>query len=729
MHPSSSNHNTGIPMAQHKKKSHNASSPITAKTVLSFFREANRPLRTKELMISLNPDKAGKRVLRGILDGLVAQGKLLRSGKQLALVGKMPMVKGVLEIQRSGVGFVLPEDKRRKDIFVSPKNFGEAWPNDTVLLAILPGRRGKNQEGRVVRVLKRAISILPCLVLRRVGPTTFLCRPGDPKISTMLTVECESMKEQPQKNDILLVRLGERIERSMWLGTGTQILGTEASLPVQEDLVKIGQAIPGPFPQSVLNQAADLPDIPAQDDFKDRRDLRNLPLVTIDGITAKDFDDAIHVSSEGNDFRLHVAIADVSHYVAQGSPLDREAQERGNSYYFPLSVEPMLPEQLSNGLCSLKPHEPRLAMVAEMLFSSRGIPKTTSIYPAVIQSHARLTYSQVNEALFLNNTEEQKNISESYPMLCTAEHLARQLRAQRRERGSIDFDLPESEIIQDPDQHAIQILPRERHFGHQMIEEFMLAANEAVAEFLAGHQVDFLYRVHPEPDQEKLDALIKLLSQTRLRELLPEGRSPRDLQEILNVAKESDMEFLVNRLLLRSMMKAGYNPSNQGHFGLASACYCHFTSPIRRYADLTVHRALKTYQGTLSEKPLSKVALVKISDHINACERKAQVAEREILKRATILLLRDQIGEVFEGVISGMSDFGFWVELEGILAEGLVHLSTLGDDYYAFSSKRQLIIGERTGRRFELGQRIKVQVNNASLSTLEVDLGVINDNK
>lgn len=714
-------------MAQHKKKSHNAPSPITAKTVLSFFREANRPLRTKELMIALNPDKAGKRVLRGILDGLVAQGKLLRSGKQLALVGKMPMVKGVLEIQRSGVGFVLPEDKRRKDIFVSPKNFGEAWPNDTVLLAILPGRRGKNQEGRVVRVLKRAISVLPCLVLHRVGPTTFLCRPGDPKIPAMLTVECKSMKEQPQKNDILLVRLGERIERSMWLGTGTTILGTEASLPVQEDLVKIGQAIPGPFPRSVLDQAADLPHVPAEDDFKDRKDLRNLPLVTIDGVKAKDFDDAIHVSSEGNDFRLHVAIADVSHYVAQGSPLDREALERGNSYYFPLSVEPMLPEQLSNGLCSLKPHEPRLAMVAEILFSSRGIPKTTNIYPAVIQSHARLTYSQVNEALFLNNTEEQKNLGASYPMLCTAERLARQLRAQRSERGSIDFDLPESEIIQDPDQHAIQILPRERHFGHQMIEEFMLAANEAVAEFLAGHHVDFLYRVHPEPDQEKLEALIKLLSQTRLRELLPEGRSPKDLQEILNVAKESDMEFLVNRLLLRSMMKAGYNPNNQGHFGLASTCYCHFTSPIRRYADLTVHRALKTYQGTLSGKPLGKVALTKISDHINACERKAQVAEREILKRATILLLREQIGEIFEGVISGMSDFGFWVELEGILAEGLVHLSTLGDDYYAFSSKRQLIIGERTGRRFELGQRIRVRVNNASLSTLEVDLGVVED--
>jgi ribonuclease R len=716
-------------MARHTKKTTTAPAPITTKTVLSLFREANRPLLTKELIISLNPDQAGKKTLRGILDGLVSQGKLLRSGKHLALVGKMPMVKGVLEIQRSGVGFVLPEDKRRKDIFVSPKNFGEAWPNDTVLLAILPGRKGKNQEGRVVRVLKRAISSLPCLVIRRVGPTTFLCRPGDPKINTMLTVDCEALAEQPQNNDILLVRLGERIERSMWLGTGTKILGTEASLPVQEDLVKIGHAIPGPFPQSVLNQAKDLPGAPGEDVFKDRRDLRDLPLVTIDGATAKDFDDAIHVSQEGNDFRLHVAIADVSHYVAQGSPLDREALERGNSYYFPLSVEPMLPEQLSNELCSLKPHEPRLVMVAEMLFSSRGIAQKTHIYPATMQSHARLTYSQVNEALFLENAAEQKKMGPSYAMLRTAERLARQLRARRQERGSIDFDLPESEIIQDPDQHAIQVIPKKRHFGHQMIEEFMLAANEAVAEFLAEHKVDFLYRVHPEPDQEKLDALMKLLAQTRLREQLPTGRTPKDLQELLNIAKESDMEFLVNRLLLRSMMKAGYNPTNQGHFGLASDCYCHFTSPIRRYADLTVHRALKTHLGQLKNKPLGKVALTKIGDHLNTCERTAQVAEREILKRATILLLREQIGEVFDGVISGIADFGFWVELEGILAEGLVRISTLGDDYYAFSNKRQLLIGERTGRRFALGQRLQVRVNNASLTTLEVDLGVVEEEK
>ena len=713
-------------MARHKKKTSTAPSPINTKSVLNLFREANRPLRLQEVMLALNPGKAEKKIVRGVLDGLISQGKLIRSGKQLALVGKLPMVKGVLEVQRSGVGFVLPEDKRRKDIFVAPANFGDAWPGDTVLLAILPGHRGKNQEGRVVRVLTRAVSILPCLVTRKVGPTTLLCRPGDPKISCLLTVECESMKEQPQKNDIILARPGERIERAMWLATGIKILGTEASLPVQEDLVKISHAIPGPFPPSVLAEAAQLPQSPDKKDFAHRRDLRDLGLVTIDGAQAKDFDDAVHVRKERSGFRLHVAIADVAHYVAPDSPLDKEARERGNSYYFPLSVEPMLPEQLSNGLCSLKPDEPRMAMVAEMTFSARGIPQKTHIYPAVIQSHARLTYDQVNEALFLENIAVRESMTGAYPMLCTAEELARKLLARRRERGSIDFDLPEPEIIQDPEQHAIQVVPRKRHFGHQMIEEFMLAANEAVAEFLTEKDQEFLYRVHPEPDQDKLDALLKLLAQTRLREHLPAGRTPKDLQQLLKAARESDMEFLVNRLLLRSMMKAGYNPNNQGHFGLASECYCHFTSPIRRYADLTVHRALKTYLGENADTPPGKVALTKIGDHINGCERKAQVAEREILKRATILLLRERIGDVFTGVISGMADFGFWVEMEDILAEGLVRLSTLGDDYYAFLSKHQVILGERTGRKFELGQRIRVRVENASLSTLEVDLAVIN---
>jgi ribonuclease R len=714
-------------MARRKKKADQSQLTISPKTILDFFHQANRPVGVKDVLTAFSADKTAKKKIKSILNALVEQGKLLRTGRQLALVGKLPLVKGVLEVQRSGVGFVIPEDKRRKDIFVPPSRFGEAWPNDTVLVAVLPGQRGRNQEGRIVRVLKRALSVLPCLVVKHVGKASFVCRAADPKIPILFTADCSSLTPQPRIDDIILVAPDERIDRSMWMGTATAILGEENSLAVQEQLVKIGHAIPGPFPRSVSNQAEELPSAPSPVDFKNRKDLRTVPLVTIDGASARDFDDAIHVTRTDNGFRLHVAIADVSHYVLPGSPLDREALERGNSYYFPLSVEPMLPRALSNGLCSLNPDEPRLAMVAEIEFSSRGIPKKSIFYAAVIKSHARLTYAQVNEALFLKEPETRKKLENVLPMLGTAETLARKLLANRKQRGSIDFDLPEPEIIQDPDELAIQVLPKKRHFGHQMIEEFMLAANEAVAEYLTEQGVPFLYRVHPQPDQDKLEALMKLLARTDLGEKLPKGRSPKELQELLSVAEQSDMEFLVNRLLLRSMMKAGYSPNNQGHFGLASECYCHFTSPIRRYADINVHRALKASLGADRSRLPGKKSLIKTGEDINALERKAMQAEREILKRATILHLRERIGEVFEGVISGLADFGFWVELEGILAEGLVRLSTLGDDYYAFLNREQVILGQRTGTTYKLGQKIKVRMENASLGRLEIDLGVVGE--
>jgi ribonuclease R len=718
-------------MARHKKKSSSSHDrrKISSRSILAFFHDANRPLRVKDVLAAFSPSNNEKKQIKSILDTLVNQGKLLRSGHKLALVGKLPLVKGVLEVQRSGVGFVIPEDKRRKDIFVAPDNFGEAWPNDTVLVAILPGRRGRSQSGRIVRVLKRALSVLPCLVLKQVGPASFVCRPADPKIPLLFTADCTSLTSLPQPDDIILVAPDERIDKSMWMGTATAILGEEGTLAVQEQLVKIGHAIPGAFPTSAMRQAADLPPQPSPDDFKNRKDLRHLGLVTIDGASARDFDDAIHVARTPTGFRLHVAIADVSHYVLPGSPLDREALERGNSYYFPLSVEPMLPKTLSNGLCSLNPRQPRLAMVAEMEFSSQGIPLKSSFYPAVIMSHARLTYAQVNEALFLKNPKVRQQLQETLPMLETAEILARKLLAHRKLRGSIDFDLPEPEIIQDPDELAIQVVPKKRHFGHQMIEEFMLAANEAVAQYLTSCKVPFLYRVHPEPDQDKLDALMKLLARTDLGEHLPQGRSPKELQELLHVAKKSDMEFLVNRLLLRSMMKAGYSPNNQGHFGLASQCYCHFTSPIRRYADINVHRALKACLGHQEARLPSKKSLMKLGDAINQCERKAMQAEREILKRATILHLREHIGEVFVGVISGLADFGFWVELQDILAEGLVRMSTLGDDYYAFLNREQIILGQRTGKTYKLGQKVKVRVENVSLGRLEIDLGMVDEGK
>jgi len=386
----------------------------------------------------------------------------------------------------------------------------------------------------------------------------------------------------------------------------------------------------------------------------------------------------------------------------------------------------MFPEALSNGLCSLNPHVPRLAMVVETVFSAQGVPGESSFYPAVIESKHRLTYSQVNRALFLDDQNERKAIAPALPMLTLAEKLARAIHERRLERGSLDFDLPEPEIILDPEGQAVDIRPRVRHFGHQIIEEFMVAANEAVARFLTAAGRPLPYRVHPEPDPDKLETLFNILARAGLA-LSPKAKpTPKTLQDILKSAQGTDMEFLASRLMLRAMMQAKYSTVNLGHYGLASECYCHFTSPIRRYADLMVHRGLKAALDA-APPPLKIKKMQTVCDHISAQERVAMEAEREIVKRMTVLFLQGKEGQRFEGVVSSLADFGFWVEMTGVMAEGMVRLSTLGDDYYAFFPERQELIGQRTGRRFRLGQHVRVELTDVHLGRLEVNLKLVGD--
>jgi ribonuclease R len=695
---------------------------LREENILRVFQRVDKPLTRRELFSLMGIHKAQRERVDDLVESLVSRGRLIHIGQAYGLVKKMPMQAGTLQVQRSGVGFVLPEDKRCKDIFISRSALGGAWHGDKVLVSILPRRRGKNPEGRIVRIVERAQSQIAVKILRKLGKGAFFGQPVDPKLSFNVIVDHPAKEPQPRLEDIVLVKPEEELDGGTWSARLEKILGREEDVSVQEMLVKAGFSIPTAFPKTVVQESEQLPDVPRSDDMAGREDLRDLSLVTIDGDNARDFDDAVCVKREKSGWRLWVAIADVSHYVSLGSALDREAAERGNSYYFPRSVEPMFPEKLSNGLCSLVPDQPRLAMVAEMLFSFRGIPVEERFYPAVISSRARLTYSQVKEAILDNDPQEQERLREHIPMLRQAETLARELLARREERGALDFDLPEPEILIDTRDHAEDVRPRPRHFGHQLIEEFMLAANEAVARFLEKGEANFLFRNHPKPDPEKLDSLFKLLRYTSLGSFLPEKRDAKGLQALFSRAKGTEMEFLVNRLALRSMMQAGYSPVNEGHFGLASDCYCHFTSPIRRYADLVVHRALKKSLGADLQGAMGVKRLQKSADHINVMERKAMEAEREIVKRLTILFLRDKVGETFSGVISSLADFGFWVELKEVMAEGMVRLSTLTDDYYLYLDKRHELLGERTGRSFKLGQEVRVRLEEANLSRLEVNL-------
>lgn len=636
----------------------------------------------------------------------------------------MNLVTGRLEVTRSGMGFVIPDDVRRKDIFIHQKNLEGAWHGDRVSCAIIHERSGsRSHEGRIVRILERGRDLLPVKVFKSLGDGDWAARPTDPRLDFGMIVSAPEGMEL-ERGDIAQCEPGEQLDRLMWEGELVEKLGPESDVRVQEALVKSNHAIRTRFQSDVLNEAEALPEVPAEEDFKGREDLRSLPFVTIDGETARDFDDAIFVERSGKGYRLWVAIADVAHYVPEGSALDREALERGNSYYFPMSVEPMFPERLSNGLCSLNPHVPRLSMGVCMDMSAKGVVKSARMFAAVIKSHARLTYTQIRDAILDKRPEARAEIDSSLlPMLELAEELARKVNALRTQRGSIDFELPEPKADVSDDGKMLGMQKTERHFGHQIIEEFMIAANEAVARFLVDEGLPCMFRIHPEADEEKLLNLFRFLALTDPEIRKPRQMTPKALQELIGTMKGSPREFVVNRLLLRSMKQAKYSPVNEGHFGLASECYCHFTSPIRRYADLMVHRLVKIALGT-ADAPMAIPGgkkLHKVAGNLSGRERTAMDAEREIYKRLTILYMRDKVGQRFMAVISQIMDFGFRVELQEEMAEGIIRLSSLEDDYYAYWPHREMLVGERTGRAFTIGQEVEVMLEYADLERLELN--------
>jgi ribonuclease R len=500
----------------------------------------------------------------------------------------------------------------------------------------------------------------------------------------------------------------------------------------QERLVKINHKIPLEFPEDALREAAALATLREQDDAGSREDLRRLDFVTIDGADARDFDDAVHVAptqdgQDGQGWILHVAIADVSWFVRPGSALDREARERGNSCYFPLSVEPMLPAALSTNLCSLLPGADRFVLAARLRVSAAGAVTDACFMPAVIRSRARLTY-EIAQAV-LDGAEPETAPSALAPVLRHAAAMARSLRAARMNRGALDMDVPDPAYELDSRNRLTAIRKAGALFAHKLIEECMLAANEAVARFLDGKNLPFPFRVHPAPDADRLESLFQTLIHASLPpEMLRHvparsgEASAYAIKPLLDAARGTPQAFLVNRLVLRSMMQARYSPERAGHFGLASECYCHFTSPIRRYADLATHRALRLALGRGVGPIPARHKLLAVTEQCNARERAALEAERETARRMACLLLAGREGEVFAGIIASVVDFGFFVELADMPVEGLVPLSSLRDDWYGRDPKRQELVGVRHGRVFRLGQNVRVRLARVDPYRLEIDL-------
>lgn len=860
------------------KKRRTMDTELTPEIIAELIHKANRPLRLDDILAMLTLRRQAKRDVELILHALETDGRLVRSRGAWFPPKNRPLVKGILSIQRSGVGFVMPEDGSAGDIFIAPHDIKDAWDGDHVEVIIMPQRKGPNREGRITRIIERSQKNIPVLVLRKQGQE-WIAEPQHPGLQALFLVDVSELEQQkttpentrpaqaeqsrpehsgsaqlqadlPQPADIaqpaaqdsglgrsgtktalpvtasvragdlLIVLPVKQLSPNLWSARAIMNLHNEEKPAAQELLAKIAHGIPMEFPAAVIQEATAMPEQPAEEDITaaDRKDLRHLPFVTIDGADAKDFDDAIYVEKRGTGYRLAVAIADVAHYVPEGSSIDNEARRRGNSYYFPLSVEPMLPHVLSNGLCSLKPRSPRLCVVADMVISREGMEISSTFYTAVIESKGRLIYDQVYDAIIGNNADSRQEIQEHVSMLTLAFELAALLSKIRAKRGSLDFGLPEARFVFDEKGNVSAIIAHQNTLANNLIEECMIAANEAVARFLAARNSPLLYRVHEAPSMEKLEALKNFIMQTRLVALPsslqqagnkqagkgsrqgfsrksasePAAPSPQEFMAILEAAKGTPQEYTVNKLLLRAMMQARYSPDNEGHFGLASKCYCHFTSPIRRYADLIVHRSLKRqlrkesggmskhrgaeqdpYQsialqgdpsqtvrinekqdtggmaqekrggqkkgagrkgaGNLAQKgkknDLKEAGLAypvelleDIAKHINQTERSAMDAERETQKRLSALYLQQHVGEDFDGIVSGVTDFGIFVELPSCLAEGMIRLASLHDDFYQYLPERQMLRGERTGRIFSIGQPLRVTLTDVSIQRFEVNL-------
>jgi ribonuclease R len=670
----------------------------------------------------------GRRVkgeLKHLLEDMTDEGEVIRlKGNSYSLPGKMKTTRGRISVHRDGYGFVTP-DGGGEDIFIPSKFLKGALHGDLVEASSSPSRMGGNKlDGRVVMVQERATS----RVVGRYEETRrgAIVIPEDQRLNLVISIPAKGRGLAEDGHQVVAELISYPVGGRPAEGRIVEVLGWPDDPEVEIQSVIRRFELPHIFGPDVLAEAEGIAGTVSQADLKGRADLRSMPTVTIDGETARDFDDAVSLRRDGENFRLWVSIADVSHYVKKDSPLDHEAYLRGTSVYFPDRCIPMLPERLSNGICSLNPQVDRLTMTAEMLFDRNGTMLESSFYSSVIQSAARLTYTIVKQIIVDNDVELADKFRPVVPMLLEMKELALILMAMRKKRGSIDFDLPEPEIIIGLTGLTEGIIRAERTLAHQLIEEFMLAANEAVAHFITARDIPFLYRVHENPDPAKLQTFQEFIYGFGYEfSLVEEKVKPSELQRLLAQAAGRPEERMINYSLLRCMKQARYAADNVGHFGLASDCYCHFTSPIRRYPDLVVHRILKAVQSvsprSARELAIATERLSEVAEHTSKRERVAMEAERDVVDMKKLQFMQQHVGEQFDGYITGVTAFGFFVELEKLFVEGLVHISTLTDDLYTHAEKQHSLIGRRTGTVYRIGDAARITVASVSPATRRIE--------
>ena len=707
--------------------------------VLQLLADQGIPLSVEQVYTLLDIGLDEQENFNKRLNAMEREGQIMRNRKgALCLAEKIHAIAGTVQGHPDGFGFLMPDDKTKypDDLFLGPREMAQVMHGDRAMVRMSGLDRKGRPEGKIVEVLERSTKSLVGRVVQGQGVTIVAAE--DKRINQDILIPYHlDMGAKP--GQVVMVELTAQPSPGAHpMGKVVQILGNYADSGMEIEIALRKHKLPHEFTPAAINQAESIPKLVQAADYKGRVDLRELPLITIDGETARDFDDAVYAepspqpspaSGRGGlqgGWRLVVAIADVSFYVKPDDSLDKEAFERGNSVYFPRRVIPMLPEALSNGLCSLNPDVERLCMICDMQIDAAGIVNSYKFYPSVMRSKARMTYTKVAEMLENPQGETAKEYAHIMPHVQNLYSLFKLMLTQREKRGAIEFESTETQMIFDDNGKIDKIIPVQRNDAHKLIEECMLAANVCAADLLSKNEQTALYRIHEGPTPEKLEALRTFMAEVGFGVTGGDKPHAKDYGKLMNQIKTRPDAQLLQTVLLRSMQQAVYSPDNVGHFGLAYEAYTHFTSPIRRYPDLLIHRAIKAVVN--GEKYKAK-DWNNLGVHCSMTERRADEATRDVNNWLKCYYMQDKIGEVYEGTIAGVTAFGVFVALDGVYVEGLVHVTELGNDYFNYDKARHEMLGERTGARFRLGDRLTVKVARVDLETSKIDFTLVTANK
>jgi len=704
---------------------------LNSEQLLAAFRDRiDHPATARELVQKLKIPREQRATLKRLLKGLVDAGHLIQTrGNRFGLPDRMNLVVGRVSTHPRGFGFVIPDrpvDGVSGDIFIAGANLNQAMHGDRVV-ARIERTRDDRAEGRIVRILERgASSIVGRFELDESG-MGFLV-PFDRRLITDVMIPADQQLDAKPGDMVVIEITRYPTPTRSALGRVLEVLGDIEEPGVDTEIIIRKYGINDEHGQEAIEEARRLGGAVKEKDVRGRTDFRPLTTVTIDGEHARDFDDAITIERLPNgNYWLGVHIADVAHYVPEGSALDEEAYERSTSVYFPERAVHMFPAELSTGLCSLNPNVDRLVQSCLMELDRHGDVVRYEIHDGVIHSDARMTYTDVNAILTERDPALIKKYASLVGMFETMEELFRILNGRRKRRGSIDFDLKEPEIILDDEGLVEQITALERNIAHRIIEEFMLVANETVAQHLDENDVPTLYRIHEQPDPLKVEQFEEFIATLGYGlGTAPDAVRPRHFQKLVERIAGKPEEKPIAFLMLRTMQKARYDPSNMGHFGLAASSYTHFTSPIRRYPDLIVHRTLRESRRGMSNDRIEELTedLPEIARHTSERERRANDAERELVQWKKVRFMADKVGDEFDGYITGVTAFGLYIELIEHFVEGMVHVSTMADDYYRFIDRQHILRGENAGRVYRLGDRVGVQVIKVDMERRQIDLGL-----